>query len=79
MGLLPLVDNMAIRFTDRVCAPLQIHKNTAGKLKGITLDADLERMVNSSAESEIVLPRMALSLQIAVTRSDGTLRCSFAL
>ena len=33
MGLLPLVDNMPIRFTDSVCAALQIHKNTAGKLK----------------------------------------------
>ena len=71
MGLLPLVDNMAIRFTDSVCAALQIHKNTAGKLKGITLDAEMENVLNSSAESEFVLPKMRLSLQIAVTKSGG--------
>ena len=33
MGLLPLVHDMPIRFTDSVCPAKQLHKNTAGRLK----------------------------------------------
>ena len=47
-------------------------KKTAGKLKNVTLDADQEAMVRNSNDSEIVLPKLPLSLQIEVTKSDGS-------
>ena len=71
MGLLPLVHDMPIRFTDSVCPEQKLHKNTPGKLKGITLDPEQEAALRNNTDSEVVLVKMPLSLQVEVCDAEG--------
>ena len=70
MGVLPLVHDMPLRFTASVCAELKLHKNTAGKLKAVVLDAEQEEMLRNTGDSEIVLTKMPVCLQIEVKVSE---------
>ena len=72
MGLLPLAESMPIRFTDTVSPEQKIFKNTPGKLKRIIVQQEQEEVLRQSGDSEIVLTKMPVSLQIEVLHeSDG--------
>ena len=73
MGLLPLVHDMPVRFTDSVCPEMKMHKNTPGRLKGIVLDSETATSVQSGGESEIALAKMPLALHVQVKGVDDRL------
>ena len=62
---------MPVRFTDSVCPQKKLFKNTPGTLRGVMLDSSQEETVRASTDSEIVLSKMPLSLQVEVALEDG--------
>ena len=67
MGLLPLVLDMPIRFTDNVDREQKLFKNTGGRLKKVVLPGEEARRVSGCQECEVGLQKMPVCLRIEVT------------
>ena len=67
MGLLPLVENMPVRFTDTVDKEKKVFKHTAGILRKIELEDEEADRVLTCTDTEIVLQRMPTLLQIEIS------------
>ena len=67
MGLLPLVQDMPVRFTDTVDREKKAFKHTAGILRKIVLEDEEADRVMTCTEPEVVLQRMPTLLQIEIS------------
>ena len=67
MGLLPLVKDMPIRFTDTVDRDKKAFKHSGGVLRSVVLeDAEADKVAQLT-DNEIVLQAMLLCLVIEIT------------
>ena len=75
MGLLLLVANLPIRFTETTAQlkEMRIFKHTRGVLRGWSLHPGDEARVNATHEHKLVLQHMPLALHVGVMSTSGDL------